>query len=69
MQDVVAPLVCTVLTPEGRLLDEVKQRYLETLVPKVPGAAILAVAGRHRGRRGKLLEVRGCLCVFLFFFL
>ncbi len=27
------------------------------MVPKEPGATVLVVAGRHKGRRGRLLQV------------
>ena len=59
VQDVVTPELCSVLTDEGRLVEEVKQKYLETVIPKAVGSIVLVVVGRHKGRRGKLLNVRG----------
>ena len=40
----------------GKLLDELRQRDLETLIPKNLGAVVMVVRGKHRFRRGKLLE-------------
>lgn len=36
-------------------LSGVRASSLETAVPRTPGAAVVVVEGRHRGRRGKLL--------------
>ncbi|XP_024526719.1 protein MOS2 [Selaginella moellendorffii] len=54
--DVVAPTVCHIVLDEsGDLVEEVKQEYLETAIPK-PGGRVIVVGGKLRGSIGKLLE-------------
>ncbi|KAJ7563410.1 hypothetical protein O6H91_03G109000 [Diphasiastrum complanatum] len=54
--DVISPTVCDILLDEnGELLQEVKQEYLETALPK-KGGRVVVVGGKHRGLLGKLLE-------------
>eukprot|EP00039_Didymoeca_costata_P020234 m.340556 g.340556 ORF g.340556 m.340556 type:complete len:487 (+) comp19376_c0_seq1:162-1622(+) len=54
--DVVTPLVCNCENDNGRLLEGVKQKYLETVIPKELGSTVLIVAGKNRHQRGKLLQ-------------
>lgn len=44
------------LEEEGRGVVTVHQDQLETVVPKEPGAAVMVVAGEHKGRKGRLLR-------------
>ena len=41
---------------------ELKQRDLETIVPKSSSARIMCVRGRHKGRTGHILQVIVCVC-------
>lgn len=53
--DVLTPIKCLLMIEgEGQAV-EIEQRALETVVPK-PGGRVCVVAGKFRGRRGKLLE-------------
>ena len=59
--DIPTPKECTVQIDEdnGRassLISNVRQSYLETCVPKKPGGRIVILAGKLRGRRGKLVQ-------------
>lgn len=44
------------LEEEGRSVVSVHQDQLETVVPKEPGAAVMVLAGKHKGRKGRLLQ-------------
>ncbi|KAL6071835.1 Pre-mRNA-splicing factor SPP2 [Balamuthia mandrillaris] len=56
--DVISGDLCTVsLLSSGQLLEGIKQRMLETVLPAVEGPVIV-VQGPHRGETGKLLERR-----------
>ncbi|KAF5907300.1 G patch domain and KOW motifs-containing protein, partial [Clarias magur] len=50
IEDVIAPHICVCRTDEGRLLDDVKQAMLETIVPKGDADSIMVVLGEHRGQ-------------------
>jgi len=52
--DVLTPLECTVQMQENQKLVEVKQRMLETVIPKSSGERLMIVKGPNRGRIGKL---------------
>ncbi|XP_060930801.1 G-patch domain and KOW motifs-containing protein [Limanda limanda] len=56
VEDVVTPSTCVCRTEEGRLLDDVKQDMLETIVPKRDDEAIMVVLGEHRGQVGHILQ-------------
>ncbi|XP_057681545.1 G-patch domain and KOW motifs-containing protein [Corythoichthys intestinalis] len=56
VEDVVTPSTCICRTEEGRLIDDVKQDMLETIVPKSEGDAIMVVLGEHRGQVGRILR-------------
>ncbi|XP_062247795.1 G-patch domain and KOW motifs-containing protein [Platichthys flesus] len=56
VEDVVTPTTCVCRTEEGRLLDDVKQAMLETIVPKRDDEAIMVVLGEHRGQVGHILQ-------------
>ncbi|XP_029912662.1 G-patch domain and KOW motifs-containing protein [Myripristis murdjan] len=56
VEDVLTPSTCVCRTEEGRLLDDVKQTMLETIVPKNESDAIMVVLGEHRGQVGRILQ-------------
>ncbi|XP_053480314.1 G-patch domain and KOW motifs-containing protein isoform X2 [Ictalurus furcatus] len=56
IEDVIASHVCVCRTDEGRLLDDVKQTMLETIVPKGDADSIMVVLGEHRGQVGRILK-------------
>ncbi|XP_061702281.1 G-patch domain and KOW motifs-containing protein [Syngnathoides biaculeatus] len=56
VEDVLTPSTCICRTEEGRLIDDVKQDMLETIVPKTEYEAIMVVLGEHRGQVGRILQ-------------
>ncbi|KAG5282279.1 hypothetical protein AALO_G00054240 [Alosa alosa] len=56
VEDVLTPYTCVCRTEEGRLLDDVKQTMLETIVPKSDTDYIMVVLGQHRGQVGRILR-------------
>ncbi|XP_030641044.1 G-patch domain and KOW motifs-containing protein [Chanos chanos] len=56
VEDVLTPHTCVCRTEEGRLLDDVKQGMLETIVPKSDSDSIMVVLGEHRGLVGRILK-------------
>ncbi|KAF6253119.1 DExH-box splicing factor binding site-domain-containing protein [Scenedesmus sp. NREL 46B-D3] len=48
---------CDLRMEGSRQVISAHQEQLETVVPKDVGAAVMVVAGQHRGRRGRLLQV------------
>ncbi|XP_078342048.1 G-patch domain and KOW motifs-containing protein-like isoform X2 [Oculina patagonica] len=54
--DVVSRDRCVCQTEEGRLLEDVPQSALETIVPKTLDAHVRVVGGQHRGQLGVLLK-------------
>ncbi|KAJ8259254.1 hypothetical protein COCON_G00182660 [Conger conger] len=56
IEDVLSPDTCVCRTEEGRLLDDVKQRMLETVVPRKDSDFIMVVQGKHRGQVGRILQ-------------
>ncbi|KAK2851745.1 hypothetical protein Q5P01_008021 [Channa striata] len=56
VEDVLTPATCVCRTEEGRLLDDVKQDMLETIVPKSEYDSIMVVLGEHRGQVGRILQ-------------
>jgi len=54
--DVVGWKVCTIqMEDSARIVDDVKQRYLETVLPK-PGGTVMLLTGDHKGQRGRMIE-------------
>eukprot|EP00111_Clytia_hemisphaerica_P009452 TCONS_00027729-protein len=47
---------CDCETDEKRLLEDIRQKDLETLIPKNKGAYVCMVAGKYKGKFGKLLD-------------
>ncbi|XP_029993707.1 G-patch domain and KOW motifs-containing protein [Sphaeramia orbicularis] len=56
VEDVLTPSTCVCRTEEGRLLDDVKQNMLETIVPKHEDDSIMVVLGDYRGQVGRILQ-------------
>ncbi|KAI5094797.1 G-patch domain and KOW motifs-containing protein [Silurus meridionalis] len=56
IEDVLTPHLCVCRTDEGRLLDDVKQTMLETIVPKSDTDSVMVVLGEHRGQMGRILK-------------
>jgi len=54
--DVTDPKTCSCTTDEGKLLEGVRQKDVETIIPKETNTTVKVVQGKHAGRRGKLLE-------------
>ncbi|XP_056896642.1 G-patch domain and KOW motifs-containing protein [Takifugu flavidus] len=56
VEDVLTPTSCVCRTQEGRLVDDVKQEMLETIVPKGDNESIMVVLGEQRGQVGRILQ-------------
>ncbi|KAK5895269.1 hypothetical protein CesoFtcFv8_011876 [Champsocephalus esox] len=56
VEDVLSPSTCICRTDEGRLIDDVKQSMLETIIPKLESESIMVVLGEHRGQVGRILQ-------------
>uniref|UniRef100_A0A673GEP9 G-patch domain and KOW motifs-containing protein n=1 Tax=Sinocyclocheilus rhinocerous TaxID=307959 RepID=A0A673GEP9_9TELE len=56
VEDVLTPHTCVCRTEEGRLLDDIRQKMLETIVPKNDSDYIMVVLGEHRGQVGRILK-------------
>ena len=56
MLDVVTPNECNCKADNGQLLEGLRQKDLETIIPKKLGSTVLVVAGASRFLRGKLME-------------
>lgn len=56
VEDVLTPTSCVCRTEEGRIVDDVKQDMLETVVPKSDNETIMVVLGEQRGQVGRILQ-------------
>ncbi|XP_047458564.1 G-patch domain and KOW motifs-containing protein [Mugil cephalus] len=56
VEDVLTPSTCVCRTEEGRLLDDVKQNMLETIVPKSENDYVMVVVGEQKGQVGRILQ-------------
>ncbi|XP_040201066.1 G-patch domain and KOW motifs-containing protein-like, partial [Rana temporaria] len=56
VEDVVSPTSCICRTESGRILEDIKQKKLETVIPKEEGAHVMVVLGKHRGQVGRILH-------------
>lgn len=56
VEDVLTPSTCVCRTEEGRLLDDVKQDMVETIIPKSECDSVMVVLGEHRGQIGRILQ-------------
>eukprot|EP00878_Enallax_costatus_P016384 GHUV01017185.1.p1 GENE.GHUV01017185.1~~GHUV01017185.1.p1 ORF type:complete len:397 (+),score=148.46 GHUV01017185.1:857-2047(+) len=55
--DVAPDGTCDVRMTESKHVVNAHQDQLETVVPKEAGAAVMVVQGKHKGRKGRLLQV------------
>ncbi|KAM4018985.1 G-patch domain and KOW motifs-containing protein [Anomaloglossus baeobatrachus] len=56
VEDVLSPTTCVCRTETGRILEDIKQEMLETVIPKEEGDHVMVVLGKHRGEVGKILH-------------
>ncbi|XP_053552190.1 G-patch domain and KOW motifs-containing protein [Bombina bombina] len=56
VEDVLSPRSCVCRTESGRLIDDIKQDMLETVIPKEEGDHVMVVMGQHRGQVGRILH-------------
>ncbi|XP_066436699.1 G-patch domain and KOW motifs-containing protein [Eleutherodactylus coqui] len=56
IEDVLSPTTCVCRTESGRILEDIKQDMLETVIPKDVGDYVMVVLGKHRGQVGKILH-------------
>ncbi|KAM3909908.1 G-patch domain and KOW motifs-containing protein-like [Leptodactylus fuscus] len=56
VEDVLSPTTCVCRTDSGRILEDIRQDMLETVIPKDEGEHVMVVLGRHRGQVGKILH-------------
>ncbi|KAG1951003.1 G-patch domain and KOW motifs-containing protein [Pimephales promelas] len=56
VEDVLTPHTCVCRTEDNRLLDDIRQKMLETIVPKNDSDFIMVVMGEHRGQVGRILK-------------
>jgi len=56
--DVVGRNECVIQLDNGSLVEGVKQRMLETVIPREKGAKVMVVEGENKGKLGTLLERR-----------
>ncbi|KAM5145378.1 G-patch domain and KOW motifs-containing protein [Mantella aurantiaca] len=56
VEDVLSPVMCVCRTDTGRIVDDIKQNMLETVIPKEEGDRVLVVLGKHRGQVGRILH-------------
>ena len=52
--DVTRPGLCNVITAEGKMLEELTDADLETIVPKESNSRVMVVRGTHRGQVGRM---------------
>ncbi|CAG0912563.1 unnamed protein product [Notodromas monacha] len=57
IEDVPSPDYCVCRTEDRKILDDVKPKYLETVVPRHSGDRVMVVTGKHRGRLGSIVEL------------
>ncbi|XP_038046029.1 G-patch domain and KOW motifs-containing protein-like [Patiria miniata] len=56
IEDVKAQGICTCRTEDGRILEDIDQSMLETLIPKGDMACVMIVAGKLRGQLGSVVK-------------
>ncbi|XP_002156442.2 G-patch domain and KOW motifs-containing protein isoform X1 [Hydra vulgaris] len=54
--DVISKNVCTCKTDDKTHLEDVHQKYLETVIPREKDSYVMIVLGKYKGRLAKLLE-------------
>lgn len=55
VQDIIGPEQISVLDTQGTLYEDLREKDLETVMPKI-GEEVMVVKGKHKGTSGKLLE-------------
>uniref|UniRef100_A0A803K356 G-patch domain and KOW motifs-containing protein n=1 Tax=Xenopus tropicalis TaxID=8364 RepID=A0A803K356_XENTR len=64
IEDVLSPTRCSCRTESGRILDDMRQDMLETIIPKEEGEHVMVVLGKYRGMVSDiLLSWNCCLCL------
>lgn len=61
--DVTSSESCTCRTEENKILDDVHEKYLETIIPKSKGSYVMVVGGKYKGKHAKLLERKKSECL------
>ncbi|XP_053329204.1 G-patch domain and KOW motifs-containing protein [Spea bombifrons] len=56
IEDVPSPRSCVCRTESGRILEDIKQDMLETVIPKEEGDRVMVVLGKHRGQVGTIMH-------------
>ncbi|ELT89666.1 hypothetical protein CAPTEDRAFT_145161, partial [Capitella teleta] len=56
IEDVLGPQLCICRTDDHKVLDELKQDQLETVVPRSERAYIMVINGKHRAQIGQILD-------------
>ncbi|EGG13859.1 hypothetical protein DFA_11620 [Cavenderia fasciculata] len=56
--DIIGDKLCIVELDNGKVVDNVKQRMLETAIPRASGSTVIIVSGKHKSRVGTLVERR-----------
>lgn len=63
--DVISRDTCVCRTDEDKVIDDVSQSMLETVIPKTEGGCVMVVAGEEKGQVGKILKRDSSKCVAL----
>ena len=63
VEDVAAEDSCTVRTENGRIIDDVSPKQLETLIPKNIGGVVMILSGSRKGQVAELVakDKRSCV--------
>ncbi|XP_071504271.1 G-patch domain and KOW motifs-containing protein-like [Diadema antillarum] len=61
--DVITRDTCTCQTDDGKLLEDIHQSMLETLIPKVDPAYVMVVSGKLTGQLGMVLKRDKVRCI------
>uniref|UniRef100_A0A8D0H2C7 G-patch domain and KOW motifs-containing protein n=1 Tax=Sphenodon punctatus TaxID=8508 RepID=A0A8D0H2C7_SPHPU len=56
IEDVLSPDTCVCRTDEGRILDDIQEAMLETIIPRKDSDWIMVVLGENAGRVGRILR-------------
>ncbi|GAB6033472.1 hypothetical protein CHUAL_013357 [Chamberlinius hualienensis] len=56
IDDVINKGLCICRTDKGRILEDIKQEWLETIIPKSSPAIVMVVQGSNKGQIGEILD-------------
>ncbi|XP_067408291.1 G-patch domain and KOW motifs-containing protein [Emydura macquarii macquarii] len=56
IEDVLSPDTCVCRTEEGRVLDDIQEAMLETVIPRGAADRVMVVLGEHAGKVGQILQ-------------